>query len=238
MAELSSRQHPGAGECPWPGPVLLVPGARVSDQEGGGQGPVPGQAGQLGPQQLRDQWRLGGLQGALGGGDPQPPTHGLQLPYEERHGVPGPGAGLPSRPGPGSGSPLPLQLRPPPHPPPSDEHLQDPQVWPHGGQAAGDAEVQHGEERGPGPWHAQRLSPSAGAALCPQHRAEAVRQVRAGPEPGHRLRAPLQAQVLGQAHREGPGQLQEDARLVLRRQRDHAPQVPDPQEGGARAADV
>ena len=79
---------------------------------------------------------------------------------------------------------------------------------------------------------------SAGAALCPQHRPEAVRQVRAGPEPGHRLRAPLQAQVLGQAHREGPGQLQEDARLVLRRQRDHAPQVPDPQEGGARAANV
>ena len=79
---------------------------------------------------------------------------------------------------------------------------------------------------------------SAWASLCPQHRAEAVRQVRAGPEPGHRLRAPLQAQVLGQAHREGPGQLQEDARLVSRRQRDHAPQDPDPQEGGADAYHV
>ena len=76
------------------------------------------------------------------------------------------------------------------------------------------------------------------AALCPQHRPETVRQVCAGSEPGHGVRASLQAQVLGQADREGPGQLQEDARLGLRRQCDHAPQVPDPQEGGARAANV
>ena len=84
----------------------------------------------------------------------------------------------------------------------------------------------------------QKCFQSSGVALSPQHRAEAFRQVRAWPEPGHSLRAALQAQVLGQAHREGPRQLQEDARLVLRRQRDHAPQVPDPQEGGARAANV
>ena len=79
---------------------------------------------------------------------------------------------------------------------------------------------------------------SSGAALSPQHRSEAVRQVCAGSEPRHSLRAALQAQVLGQAHREGQGQLQEDARLVLRRQRNHAPQVPDPQEGGASTSNV
>ena len=52
MAELSARQHPGAGERSWPETVLLVSGARVSDQEGGGQAPVSREAGQLGPEHL------------------------------------------------------------------------------------------------------------------------------------------------------------------------------------------
>ena len=42
-----------------------------------------------------------------------------------------------------------------------------------------------------------------------------AKQVRAGAEPGHRQRAAVQAQVLGQADGEGAGLLPQDARLVL-----------------------
>ena len=49
--------------------------------------------------------------------------------------------------------------------------------------------------------------------VSPQHRPETVRQVRAGPVSGDRQRAAEQTQVLGQAHGEGEGLLQEDARL-------------------------
>ena len=52
-----------------------------------------------------------------------------------------------------------------------------------------------------------------GAAVCPQYRAETVRQVRAGSVPGNGQWAAEQTQVLGQTHREGPRLLQEDARL-------------------------
>ena len=46
-----------------------------------------------------------------------------------------------------------------------------------------------------------------GAPVCPQHRAETVRQVRAGSVPGNRQWAAEQTQVLGQTHWEGPGLL-------------------------------
>ena len=78
----------------------------------------------------------------------------------------------------------------------------------------------------------------SGDAVHTQHRAAAVRQVRAGAEPGHRQRAAVQAQVLGQADGEGAGLLPQDARLVLRRRCDHAAQVPDPPQGRAGAAAV
>ena len=55
----------------------------------------------------------------------------------------------------------------------------------------------------------------ARAAVRAQHWSAPVRQVRARPLPGDRQRAPLQAQVLGQAHGEGAGLLQEDARLGM-----------------------
>ena len=55
----------------------------------------------------------------------------------------------------------------------------------------------------------------AGDAVHTQHRAAAVRQVRAGAEPGHRQRAAVQAQVLGQADGEGPRLVSKNARLVL-----------------------
>ena len=71
-----------------------------------------------------------------------------------------------------------------------------------------------------------------------QHRPETVRQVRAGPVPGDRQRAAEQTQVLGQAHGEGEGLLQEDARLVLRRQCHHAAQVTHTEERRTCQADV
>lgn len=105
-----------------------------------------------------------------------------------------------------------------------------PQGGPDGGQAAGDAALQHGQVRLAELGHAEHCQTCQGAAQHPQHRTEAVRQVHPGAVPGDGQRAALQAQALGQAHREGQGQLQENARLGLRRQRHHAPQESHPQE--------
>ena len=63
-----------------------------------------------------------------------------------------------------------------------------------------------------------------------QHRPETVRQVRAGPVPGDRQRAAEQTQVLGQAHGEGEGLLQEDARLGVGRSGHTPPQDSDTKE--------
>ena len=58
---------------------------------------------------------------------------------------------------------------------------------------------------------------SSRTSVCSQYRAAPVREVRAGLVPGHCQRTPLQAKVLGKVDGEGPGLLQENARLGLRR---------------------
>lgn len=106
----------------------------------------------------------------------------------------------------------------------------DSEGGPDGGPAPGDAALQHGQVLLAEPGHASHREAGPGAPLHPQRRPAALRQVRPGPLAGHRLRAPLQAQALGQAHRERPRQLPQDARLGLRRERRPAPQVPHPEK--------
>ena len=79
---------------------------------------------------------------------------------------------------------------------------------------------------------------SSRTSLSSQHRSAPICQIRAGSVPGHCERAAVEAQVVGQADREGAGQLQEDARLVLRRQCHHAAQVTHTEERRTCQADV
>lgn len=102
-----------------------------------------------------------------------------------------------------------------------------PQGRPHGSEAAGDAQVQHGQVRNAEPGHVAHLEEGSGALVDPQHRAEAVREVHLGVVSRHGLGVAVQAETVGQADGEGPRQLQKDARLGLRRKRGDAVEVVD-----------
>lgn len=91
--------------------------------------------------------------------------------------------------------------------------LAHPEGRPDGGAPAGDAPLQHGQVREQQPGHAAHLAARARAALRPQHRAATVREVRARPLARDRLRTPLEAEALGQAHGEGSRFLPQDARM-------------------------
>lgn len=101
----------------------------------------------------------------------------------------------------------------------------DPERRSDGGETAGDVAVQHGQVFDAEPGHAAHSAEGARTAVHPQRGPEVVRQVRAGTVAGDGVGVAFQAEAVGQADGEGQGQLQEDARVGVRRERGTASQV-------------
>lgn len=96
---------------------------------------------------------------------------------------------------------------------------------PNGSQTAGNAQIQYGQVRELEPGYAAHKPARARAAVGAQHWSETVCEVRAWAFARDSVGAALEAKALGQVDREGPGFVQKDARVGLRRGGHHVTEV-------------